>query len=147
MTRKKRLSRLAKQRRITGGSDFWDFQSSVGRASASYDRFGDNIMGYLFYIIGFMFIVGGVYEVVKGKAVDAKQPLRADTKVVPPPERQIREEGFVFIEVGVIFMIVGHASIWTGKYVDKQVRRSKSTAAMYGTWWEAGFLYNLFNSN
>jgi hypothetical protein len=139
---------MRRTKRIKGSGSFWDFQSSVGRASSTYNRFSDNILGYIFYLFGFMFIIAGMYEVVKGKDI-ATQDKDKDKKAPQKPKSDddIREEGFIFIAVGLVFMIIGHVSIWTGKYIDKQVSGSKSAAAVYGTATEANFLFDLFNSN
>jgi len=137
---------MRRTKRIKGAGSFWDFQSSVGRASSTYNRFSDNILGYIFYFFGFMFIIAGMYEVIKGKDI-ATQDKDKKAPQKPKSDDDIREEGFIFIAVGLVFMIIGHASIWTGKYIDKQVRGSKSAAAVYGTATEANFLFDLFNSN
>jgi hypothetical protein len=130
---------------------FWNFQSSVGRATATYNRAVSTVVGYLFLLIGFGFVIAGLYQVITVKELvkfeNDKDKDRDRDRDKPKSTHQIQEEGGVMLAFGVIFVLIGYASVWQGKYVEKAVKRDKMTAGVYGTAEEVGFLYNLFNSN
>jgi hypothetical protein len=126
---------------------FWNFQSSVGRATATYNRAVSTAVGYLFLLIGFGFVIAGLYQVMSVKELVKFQNDKDKNKDKPKSTHEIQEEGGVMMALGFIFVFIGYAAVWQGKYVEKAVKRDKMTAGVYGTAEEVGFLYNLFNSN
>lgn len=126
---------------------FWNFQSSVGRATATYNRAVSTVVGYLFLLIGFGFVIAGLYQVMSVKELVKFQNDKDKNKDKPKSTHEIQEEGGVMMALGFIFVLIGYAAVWQGKYVEKAVKRDKVTAGVYGTAEEVGFLYNLFNSN